>query len=113
MIPTTWYVALFLELFYSIQKVFTSNVVFQFICEMEVNENDNAENRLTPNTTLTDDDATEEDSELMNADEEDKCYILGSIWGERLKLVPLNLRFVVRRLIDQIFEEARTGKLTG
>ena len=58
-------------------------------------------------------DFVEDDFELMSADEEDKCYILGSIWGERLKMLPINSRAVVRCIIEQVFEEARTGKLAN
>lgn len=52
------------------------------------------------------------DEEFANMDEEDRCYILGSIWGERLKLLPLDVRVLVRQLIDKIFKEALMDSLS-
>lgn len=56
---------------------------------------------------------SEEDDliEMAEADEEDKCYILGSIWGERLKLLSDDMRTRVRNLVNKIFQDAQKGTL--
>lgn len=49
--------------------------------------------------------------EMAEADEEDQCNIMGSIWGERLKLLSEDIRSRVREVINQIFKEAQKGNL--
>ncbi|XP_065218821.1 peroxynitrite isomerase THAP4-like isoform X2 [Planococcus citri] len=50
--------------------------------------------------------------EMAEADEEDQCYIMGSIWGERLKLLSEDIRSRVREIINQVFKEAQKGTLS-
>lgn len=49
--------------------------------------------------------------EMAEADEEDQCHIMGSIWGERLKLLSDDIRVRVREIINQVFKEAQKGTL--
>lgn len=47
------------------------------------------------------------------ADEDDKWSIIGTIWGERLKELPADVRHRVKRVINRVFKEARKGTLSN
>lgn len=58
----------------------------------------------------------DDEEDLMRraeADEDDKCSILGSIWAEKLKELPTDLRPKVKKMINRVFEEARKGTLSA
>lgn len=58
------------------------------------------------------DDLEDDLARMAEADEDDKCCIIGNIWGERLKQLPADMRPKVKKIINRVFEEARKGTLT-